>query len=134
MRRCPVIFEVTCLTDFAWNKPVISIFKERNVNPEVEPFVVVKARKLVINQNGEAFTGVIHDFFRLMGDVDYLKTPEGINDHYVLCWFDDTIPEMTGDFRKLAGVVFSGNVTLAVGDNGKRTYNATFTAKRAKLK
>jgi hypothetical protein len=122
------------LTDFVWNKPVISIFKERNVNPEVEPFVVVKARKLVVTQTVDTITGSIMDFFRLMGDVDYLTSTEGVSDHYVLCWFDDTIPEMTGDFRKLAGVIFDGNVALVVGDNGKRTYNATFTAKRAKLK
>jgi hypothetical protein len=69
-----------------------------------------------------------------MGDVDYLSSTEGVSDHYVLCWFDDTIPEMTGDFRKLAGVRFDGNVKLEIGQNGKRTYNATFTAKAAKLK
>jgi hypothetical protein len=122
------------LTEFVWNKPVISIFKERNVNPEVEPFVVVKARKLVVNQTENSLSGSILDFFRLMGNVDYLTSAEGVTDHYVLCWFDDTIPEMTGDFRKLAGVRFDGNVKLEVGQNGKRTYNATFTAKAAKLK
>jgi hypothetical protein len=122
------------LTQHVWNKPVISIFKERNVTPEVEPFVVVKARKLVVNQTENSISGSIHDFFRLMGDVDYLSSTEGVSDHYVLCWFDDTIPEMTGDFRKLAGVRFDGNVKLEIGQNGKRTYNATFTAKAAKLK
>ncbi|MGD6934529.1 MAG: hypothetical protein ACQCN5_10020 [Candidatus Bathyarchaeia archaeon] len=122
------------MTQHVWNKPVISIFKERNVTPEVEPFVVVKARKLVVNQTENSISGSIHDFFRLMGDVDYLSSTEGVSDHYVLCWFDDTIPEMTGDFRKLAGVRFDGNVKLEIGQNGKRTYNATFTAKAAKLK
>ncbi len=122
------------MTEHVWNKPVISIFKERNVNPEVEPFVVVKARKLVVNQTENSISGSIHDFFRLMGDVDYLSSAEGVSDHYVLCWFDDTIPEMTGDFRKLAGVRFDGDVKLEIGQNGKRTYNATFTAKAAKLK
>ncbi len=122
------------MTEFVWNKPVISIFKERNVNPEVEPFVVVKARKLVVNQTETSISGSIQDFFRLMGDIDYLASTEGVNDHYVLCWFDDTIPEMTGDFRKLVGVRFEGNVKLETGQNGKRTYNATFTAKLGKLK
>jgi hypothetical protein len=119
---------------FVWNKPVISIFKERNSPPEVEPFVVVKARKLLVNQSGDSFSGSIEDFFRLMGDVDYLSSQEGTSDHYVLCWFDDTIPEMTGDFRKLTGTVLNGEVKLQIGENGKRTYNASFTAKRAKLK
>ncbi len=122
------------MTELIWNKPVISIFKERSANPEVEPFVVVKARKLVVYQTGESFSGSIQDFFRLMGDVDYLNSTEGANDHYVLCWFDDTIPEMTGDFRKLSGTLFNGTVKLEISENGKRTYNATFTAKRAKLK
>ena len=122
------------MTEFVWNKPVISIFKERNVNPEVEPFVIVKARKLVVNQTETSISGSIQDFFRLMGDVDYLASPEGVNDHYVLCWFDYTIPEMTGDFRKLVGVRFEGKVKLETGQNGKRTYNATFTAKLGKLK
>jgi hypothetical protein len=122
------------LTEFVWNKPVISIFKERNVNPEVEPFVVIKARKLVVNQTDDSLSGSIADFFRLMGDVDYLTSPEGLTDHYVLCWFDDTIPEMTSDFRKLVGVRFEGKVTLETGQNGKRTYKATFTAKHGKLK
>jgi hypothetical protein len=126
--------EVTSLTEFVWNKPVISIFKERNVNPEIEPFVVVKARKLVVNQTENSISGSIHDFFRLMGDVDYLASVEGENDHYVLCWFDDTIPEMTGDFRKLVGVRFDGKIKLETGENGKRTYNATFSAKHGKLK
>jgi len=121
------------LTEFVWNKPVISIFRERTVS-EVEPFVVIKARKLVVNQTNDSLSGVIEDFFRLMGDVDYLSSAEGIADHYVLCWFDDTIPEMTGDLRKLISVCFNGHITLEISQTGKRTYNATFTAKHAKLK
>jgi hypothetical protein len=122
------------LTEFAWNKPVLSIFKERSTNPEIEPFVVVKARKLVVNQTEDSITGSIYDFFRLMGDVDYISSPEGVNDHYVFCWFDDTIPEMAGDFRKLVGVLFNGNIKLEISETGKRTYNATFIAKHANLK
>jgi len=121
------------LTEYVWNKPVVTIFRERLV-PEVEPFVVIKARKLIVNQTNDSLSGIIEDFFRLMGDVDYLTSPIGTNDHYVLCWFDDTIPEMTGDLRKLINVYFNGNIKLEIGQTGKRTYNATFTAKHAKLK
>ncbi|MCL2134353.1 MAG: hypothetical protein FWH37_02200 [Candidatus Bathyarchaeota archaeon] len=120
------------MTENIWNKPVICIFKERDI-PEVEPFVVIKARKLVINQTNNSLTGSIQDFFKLMGSIDYLSSTEGINDHYVLCWFDDTIPEMTGDFRKIFDACFGGNVKFEVNKNGKRTYNAVFTAKHAKL-
>lgn len=122
------------MTDFAWNKPVLCIFRERNTNPEVDPFVVIKARKVAINQTEGALSGSIQDFFRLMGDVDYLSSAEGVNDHYVICWFDDTVPEMTGDLRRLQGVAFNGKVSCEISENGKRTYNATFTAKRGKLK
>ncbi|MCL1976619.1 MAG: hypothetical protein FWG55_00680 [Candidatus Bathyarchaeota archaeon] len=120
------------MTEFSWNKPVISIFRERNV-PEIEPFVVIKARKLVVNQTNTSLSGSIQDFFRLMGDVDYISSPEGIKDHYVLCWFDDTIPEMTGDFRKMISVHFDDSIKLEISENGKRTYNALFIAKHAKL-
>ena len=35
-----------------------------------------------------------------MGDADYLLSPEGAVDHYVMCWFDDTEPDMTKDLRR----------------------------------
>ena len=46
-----------------------------------------------------------------MGDADYLSTSEGADDHYVMCWFDDTEPDMTKDLRRLHGVTFKGKVT-----------------------
>ena len=91
------------MSEFVWNKPVLCIFKERDVNPEIDPFVVVKAKKV----NSYPFklalklSGSIEDFFTLMGDADYLSTPEGAADHYVMCWFDDTEPDMTKDLRRL---------------------------------
>ncbi|MCW4030691.1 MAG: hypothetical protein NWE92_13730 [Candidatus Bathyarchaeota archaeon] len=121
------------MPDFVWNKPVLSIFKERDTNPEVEPFVVVKARKVYVTQEGATISGTVQDFFRLMGDVDYLSSPEGSKDHYVVCWFDDTIPDMNGDLRRLHNVVFT-KVTREIGENSKRTYNAAFTAKFGRLK
>jgi hypothetical protein len=51
------------LTQHVWNKPVISIFKERNVTPEVEPFVVVKARKLVVNQTENSMPQTLRFLF-----------------------------------------------------------------------
>lgn len=114
---------------------MICIFKERDVNPEVDPFVVVKARKLTTNrqQDGKC-TGEIEDFFTLMGDADYLSSAEGSKDHYVMCWFDDTEPDMTKDLRRMRGVTFEGKVTYAINNGGKRTYNAAFKAEHAKLK
>ncbi len=127
------MFEATCLTEYAWNKPVLCIFRERST-PETDPFVVIKARKVTVTQTDKSITGKILDFFRLMGDLDYLTSTEGVKDHYVACWFDDTIPDMTGDLRRLQGVVFNGNVSYTSNEKGKRTYNAAFIAKNGKLK
>ncbi len=68
-----------------------------------------------------------------MGDLDYLSSAEGTNDHYVMCWFDDAEPDMTKDLRRMRGVTFEGKVTYVVSNTGKRTYNAAFKAEHAKL-
>ena len=123
------------MSELVWNKPVVCIFKERNVNPETDPFVVVKAKKITLSRldKGEVI-GKLQDFFTLMGDSDYLLSSEGAVDHYVVCWFDDTEPDMTRDLRRLRGVTFQGKVTCDVNERGKRTYNAAFRAEHAKLK
>jgi hypothetical protein len=122
------------LSELVWNKPVLCIFKEREPF-EIDPFVVVKAKKLVITpQAGSECVGKVEDFFTLMGDADYLSTSQGKADHYVVCWFDDTEPDMTKDLRRLHGVTFAGKVDCSFNDGGKRTYNAAFKAEHAKLK
>ena len=123
------------MSEFVWNKPVVCIFKERDVNPEIDPFVVVKAKKIMISRSENSkVTGSLVDFFTLMGDADYLISPEGAVDRYVMCWFDDTEPDMTKDLRRLRGVTLKGKVTCALNAAGKRTYNAAFKAEHAKLK
>ena len=123
------------MSEFVWNKPVVCIFKERDVNPEIDPFVVVKAKKITISRSEDSqVVGSLVDFFTLMGDADYLLSPEGAADHYVMCWFDDTEPDMTKDLRRLRGVALKGKVTCALNEVGKRTYNAAFKAEHAKLK
>jgi hypothetical protein len=123
------------MPELVWNKPVICLFRERQT-PESEPFAVIRARKMVVNQVGDKdFAGVIEDFYSLMGDVDYLTSAEGKVDRYVLCWFDDSEPDMTKDFRKLRGVAFNGDVVCGINEaNHKRSYNAKFSALRGKLK
>ncbi len=123
------------MSEFVYNKPVVCIFKERDVNPEVDPFVVVKARKLTLTRTPDSkYAGNMEDFFTLMGDADYLASPEGKADHYVMCWFDDTEPDMTKDLRRLRGVALEGEVTCALNEAGKRTYNGKFKAEHAKIK
>ena len=123
------------MSEFVWNKPVVCFFKERDVTPEIDPFVVVKAKKIEITRTSDLkVTGKLEDFFTLMGDADYLSSPEGAADHYVMCWFDDTEPDMTRDLRRLRGVTLNGKVAFVQNEHGKRTYNASFKAEHAKLK
>jgi len=123
------------LSELVWNKPVVCLFKVRDVNPEIDPFVVVKAKKIMISPSkGSEVTGSLVDFFTWMGDADYLMSPEGAVDRYVMCWFDDTEPDMTKDLRRLRGVILKGKVTCTLNTAGKRTYNAFFQAEHAKLK
>jgi hypothetical protein len=119
-----------------WKKPVICIFKERTgENKESDPFVVIKAKQVTVTpKDNPKFSGVITDFFTLMGDAEYLSTPEGKADHYVFCWFDDTEPDMTKDLRRLRGVHFQGEIVCTENEKThKRTYNAAFNASQAKL-
>jgi len=123
------------LPELVWNKPVVCIFKEREVDHEIDPFVVVKARKIVVSAMDKGgVMGRLVDFFTLMGDADYLSSAKGAVDHYVMCWFDDSEPDMTRDLRRLRGVTLEGKVTFALNEGGKRTYNAAFKAEHAKLK
>jgi len=121
------------MSELFWKKPVLCIFKEREPF-EIDPFVVVKAKKLTLTPQGSKYSGIAEDFFTLMGDADYLSSAEGAKDHYVMCWFDDTEPDMTKDLRRLKGVTLTGKVTYNINDGGKRTYNASFKAEHAKLK
>ena len=124
------------MSDFVWKKPVVCIFRERNVNPESDPFVVIMARELTLTAGEDPkYSGGIEGFFTLMGDADYLSTVEGKTDHYVMCWFDGSEPDMTKDLRRLRGVRFTGEVSCSQNEEThKRTYNATFSAEQAKTK
>jgi hypothetical protein len=122
------------LSEHVYNKPVVCIFKEREVNPETDPFVVVKAKKVTLSQASDSkYVCDMQDFFTLMGDADYLSSDQGAIDHYVMCWFDDTQPDMTKDLRRLRGVTMKGKAKLSYTQSGKRTYNANFEAKQAKI-
>ncbi len=119
----------------SWKKPVICIFRERtSTDRESEPFVVIRASAVNLTEGEDCkFSGTIDDFFTLMGDTDYISSPEGKADHFVLCWFDDAEPDMTKDLRRLRGVRFTGEVACTEAEKThKRTYNAAFTATQAK--
>lgn len=115
-------------------RPTISIFRERLDKPETEPFAVIKAQKISIeNVEDSGFKGEIIDFFSLMGNVDYISSDEGRKDNYVLCWFDDAVEDFNESFRRLTGVTFP-TVPFYTVSAGKRTYKASFQAKQSKMR
>ncbi|MCW4005227.1 MAG: hypothetical protein NWF04_01310 [Candidatus Bathyarchaeota archaeon] len=121
--------------EFVWDKAVICVFRERFENHEADPFVVVRCKKLVVCKSEDGkLAGSITDFFTLMGDADYISSPEGMADQYVMCWFDDNESDTTKDLRRLRGVTFPTKPTYTTGAANKRTYNATFKAEQGKLK
>ncbi len=120
---------------FVWEKPVITVYKERFGKPEREAFVAVKARKLVVSrkEEGTKFNCVLEDFFPIIGKIDYVSTKEGKADSYVLCWFDDREDDFNKAFRRLTGVTFPEGTRCVIDEKDKRTYNAKFEAKHGKL-
>jgi hypothetical protein len=119
------------LSEFVWNKPVLSLYRENNYQPEREAFAVIKVKKLAVSKSESgALKGNITDFFCLMGDVDQISCAS----KYVVCWFDDSIEDFYAGFRRLSGVTFPTGVSFTIDKRDKRTYNSLFEAKHAKLK
>ena len=115
-----------------WKKPTVTFYHERLDKPETEPFAVIKARKIVVKSEDDGFKGNIVDFFALMGDVDQISSFSAKGQRYVLCWFDDAEDDFGKSFRKLGGVTFPSELSFTTRDE-KRTYNASFQARRGKL-
>jgi hypothetical protein len=119
------------LPEFIWNKPVLSIYRENNEQPETEPFAVIKAKKLVVSESeNQEFNGKLEGFFCLMGNVHAIQSANS----YVLCWFDDSIEDFTDAFRRLSGVTFPRGVSYTMDKRNKRTYNTFCHALHAKLR
>jgi len=119
------------LSELTWIKPVLSLYRENNQQPETEAFAVIKTKKLIVleSMNG-GFSGNISDFFSLMGNVDQINT----DNKYVVCWFDDSVEDFRAGFRRLSGVTFPDKLSFTVDHRNKRTYNTVFQAKHAKLR
>jgi hypothetical protein len=119
--------------DLIWNKPVLTLYKQRSP-PEKEPFAVVKALKLGVSKSEKGgYRGAIVAFFPLMGNLDCVSSVEGKSDTYVICWFDDKEEDLNKSLRRLAGVTFPSGIPYVVDERGKRTYDASFVAKAGKL-
>ena len=116
-----------------WKKPTITIYRERQDPPEKEPFVVLKARRITLeSMKGTGFTGTIDGFFKLMGDIEYISSPDGKEDRYVLCWFDDSIEDFDKAFRKLRGVTFPQGIS-SIPSEDKELYKASLQAEQGKI-
>jgi hypothetical protein len=120
---------------FVWEKPVLAFYRERFERTEIEPFLVVKARKLVVSKKEGAtkFKCVLEDFFPIMGKLDQISSEKGRTDRYVLCWFDDTVDNFGKAFRRLTGVTFQDGIKCVTDKKGKILCNTDFIAKHAKL-
>ena len=119
-----------------FERPTLSFYRQRPNKGEREAFLVVKARDLTLTEtekDGPKFKGQITDFFPLMGDIDYLSSPEGQNDEFVVCWFADKQEDFKQDFRRLTGVKMSERPQLVSQEHRKETYKVSFTAQGAKL-
>ncbi len=118
---------------FVWNKPVLTLYRERRP-PEREPFAVVQAKKLtVLSSEKKTLEGSVEDFFVLMGNFDYVSFKGGEADQYVVCWFDDKVDDFIQAARRIGGVTFPPGMSSKVDERGKRTYNTTFKAEYGKL-
>ena len=124
-----------CCLQFVWEKPVITFYRERFEKPETEPFLVVKARKLVVSKKEEAtkFKCALEDFFPIMGKLDQISSEKVKTNRYVLCWFDDTVDDFGKAFRRLTGVTFQDGIKCITDKKGKISCNTDFIAKHAKL-
>jgi hypothetical protein len=124
---------VICLVLFDWNKPVLTIYRERTP-PERDPLAVVQAKKLnVTTSEKKSLEGNIENFFVLMGNFDYVSFKGGEVDRYVLCWFDDKEDDFIKAARRLGGVKFPQGMPFKIDERRKRTYNTSFTADYGKL-
>ena len=120
--------------EYSWNKPVLTLYRERKPM-ERDPFVVAKARELRVTESEEGrLNGRIVDFFELMGSVDCLTSKELASDRYIICWFDDNEEDQNRAARRLTGVTFLSRVKFTVDSKGKRTYNGDFKAEYGKLR
>jgi hypothetical protein len=122
--------------EFICDKPALTIYKERFEKPEKEPFVAVKAKRIVISKTEKemGYSCVLEDFFPIMGNLDYITTKEGKVDTYVLCWFDDSEDNFNSAFRRLTGVTFNEGIECINDNKGKIICNSRFKAKHGKLK
>ncbi|MEJ2272486.1 MAG: hypothetical protein P8X91_08440 [Candidatus Bathyarchaeota archaeon] len=121
---------------FVCEKPVLTFYKERFGKPETEPFVAVKARKIIITKTEKIgdLDCVLENFFPIMGCLDYITSKEGKSDSYVLCWFDDSEDNFNTAFRRMTGVTFNEGIECTTDEKGKITCNCRFKAKNGKLK
>ena len=115
------------LTLLVWNKPVLTLYRDRRPQPEREPLAVIQAKKLtVITSEKKTLEGNMEEFFALMGNLDYVSFKGGEIDRYVVCWFDNKEDDFIQAARRLSGVTFPPGMAFKIDERGKKTYNPHF--------
>ena len=122
------------MTLLVWNKPVLTLYRDRRPQPERTPLAVVQAKKLsIITSEKKTVEGNVEDFFALMGNLDYISFKGGEIDRYIMCWFDDKEDDFNQAARRLGGVTFPPGMPFQVDERGKKTYKTNFKAEYGKL-
>jgi hypothetical protein len=118
-----------------FHRPVIQVYRERLDHPEKEALIVIKsATGMTIEEGGTPrFSGEIKDFFPLMGRLDFLSDEAGLEDSYVLCWFDDREEDFGRSWKRLTGVRFAERPALISSPESKPAYSVSFTAAGGRL-
>ena len=119
--------------ELKWDKPVLTLFREVIPKGEGKPFAVVQATELSLKKEEKGYSGVVKDFYVIMGDVDHISTDEGRKQRYIVCWQDYAAEDFKKGFRKLVGVTFADGLVLSVDMTGKETYMCKFTTKGGKI-
>jgi hypothetical protein len=115
--------------DQIWESPVIVLYREYQNQPTREAQAVLRARRLTVIQEEEndAITGRIEDFFSLMGDISRIQSdPTGVN-RYILCIYNQGEKPFDQPDR-LSGIIFPEGLSFIRDQHGKRTYHGSFQA------
>jgi hypothetical protein len=122
------------LAQLIWDKPVLTLYRDRRPIAETMPLAVVQATQLTVTTSEKkTLEGTVDGFFALMGNLDYVSFKGGATDKYVLCWFDYKADDFIQGARRLTGVSLSPDMSYTEDERGKRTYKTTFTAEFGKL-
>ncbi|MHA1409224.1 MAG: hypothetical protein ACTSQY_02685 [Candidatus Odinarchaeia archaeon] len=114
-----------------WKNVYFQLFREN----ESKPLCVCRAKRISLGETEgktENVTGIINDFFPLMGSIMELISDPGFSGSthkYVICWADDTVDDEKKMWKKLTGVRFLESIDT-IGGCDKQRYRGRFIAEK----